>query len=240
MLSRLRTARCAAVARAAVAFLASSMLVGCQSRLAYLDEAPPLPANVDAGSWALLATGDVVRVTVAGHPEMSTVAEGQRVDQEGLLHLPLLGSLRVSGSTLDEARATIAEVAGVFVRAPSVSLSVLSLGARDFYIVGHVDAPGAFRIDRPLSVAQAVSLGGKFLTGANRENVFLLRPTPQGYGVHRFDSTRPSPDWLVPVQPDDVIFVPRGHAGAFSEEVMPYLDGLGRVASVPIAFAALD
>ncbi len=201
----------------------------------------PVPSGLEPDrTWELLGPGDVLRVAVFGHPELSTRADGSRIDPEGNLHLPLTGPVAVAGLRMTEASKTIAAAAGAFVRAPKVDLSVVSWGPRDVYLIGQVDEPGPYALDRSLNVSQALSLGGSLLPGADRENVYLLRPGAEGFHVHRFDATRPSADWLVAVRPDDVLFVPRGSHGSFADEVLPYLQGIGHLTGIPIAFAQLD
>lgn len=198
------------------------------------------PPAVEEATWANLTAGDVVRVRVAGHPELSSAAEGERVDPDGFVYLPHIGSIRIDGMSVSGARDVVRSHAERFVRDPSVTITVLDYGARDVYVVGHIDQPGAYRIDRSLTAVQALALAGKLLPGAARTSIYLMRPGPEGFAVLPFDLTRPSADWMVQVQPDDVIFVPRGRSGVFSEEVLPYLQGLGHLASVPVAFRAFE
>ena len=205
-----------------------------------LDGSPSILASAQPGpSWERLTPGDVLRITVYGHPEMSTGESGERVDPNGILHLPLLDSIVVLGLTVEEVKIAVADAASAFVRDPSVGISVVSFGARDFYVLGHIDGPGPYRIDRPLTASQALSLGGKILPGAARSSIYLLRPGPDGFAYLEFDANEPSEAWLVPVQPNDVIFVPRGRSGHFAEEILPYLQGVGFLSTVPFAFKQL-
>ena len=213
-------------------------LAGCAGTRVPVGPALEVGVEPDLG-WARLVENDLVRVTVYGHPEASTRAEGERVDAAGVLGLPLLGPLEVRDLTVDQVRELVAREAARYIRDPKVGVTVLGWAARDFYLLGNVENPGPYPIDRPLTALQALSYGGQFASGARREEVYLLRRDGDLLRTHRFDATRPGPDGLVAVRPDDILFVARGKSGAFREEVLPYLQGLGFLSAVPLALASI-
>ncbi|MEM7306331.1 MAG: polysaccharide biosynthesis/export family protein [Planctomycetota bacterium] len=220
--------------------LALGLLGGCSSSPAYPDAVvlPEDQPEVD-WSWATLGPHDVVRVVVYGHPEASTAGEGERVDLIGTIALPLIGEVTVGGLKPDEVRAELVELYSKYIEQPRVAVTVLSYGAREFYLLGHVENPGPFTLNRSLTALQALSYGGTFLSGALREEVLLFRRQEDRYDVHKFDASRPGPDGLVSVQAGDLIFVGRSDSGGFREEVLPYLQGAGLLASLPVGFNAL-
>ena len=153
---------------------------------------------------------DVLRVVVRGHDEASSAAEGEPIDAEGELTLPLIGTVRVGGLSLDQARAELARRYSVYIDAPKVALSVVARGTREFYVLGHVERPGPVALSGPLNALQALSFGGSFLMGARRDEVLLIRRAGDRYDVHVFDASKPGRDGLIDVQPGDLIFV-RGY-----------------------------
>ena len=199
---------------------------------------PPLPQPTmpddrlsvghDVGTDAFLVLGpnDLVRVSVYGHPELSTPETGTRVDFEGRLSLPLVGAVEISGLS---SRAAASEIEGRlarYVREPSVALSVVEYTSRRVYVFGDVKAPGPFVLDRPLNALQALGLAGGFTPGADRQNVCLLRTEGQFVEVHVFNVEVPDANALVAVRPDDFLFVRQTGAGAFREQVLPILQGV--------------
>ena len=222
----------------AVALAGLFGLAGCASSS---EEVLPILEVPDAEpdwSWASLGPNDVVRVITWGHPEASTKGEGERVDVQGNITLPMIGPVVVDGRTVDEARELITGELSEFIREPKVAVSVLHYGAREFYLMGQIESPGAYKLDRPLTALQALSYGGNVLRGAVRENIYLLRRSEQGFDVHVFDISRPGPDGLIAVRPNDLLFVARSGHGKFAEEYLPYVQGAGWLAAVPVAFAA--
>ncbi|MBK7643644.1 MAG: polysaccharide export protein [Planctomycetes bacterium] len=182
--------------------------------------------------WDDLSLGpnDIVRVGVYGHPELGTPigtgVQGTRVDNDGNLSLPLVGSVPVGGRSVAQARGLVTEAVAKYVQEPKVDLSVVEYGARRVYIYGEVQKPGAYVLDRPLNVYQGLALGGGFTAHARREQIVLLRGQPEALEVKVIDGDTPNLDGLVALRPDDFVFVRRSGAGRFSDEVLPILTGI--------------
>ena len=178
----------------------------------------------------LLGPGDVLRVSVFGHPELSTPTQapphGTRVDAEGWLSLPLIGPIQVDGESLTQTREAVSVALARFVQDPKVDLSVVEHGARRVYLYGEVTNPGAYVLDRPLNVYQALSLGGGFTRQADREKIVLLRGPAENLEVHVIDGETPEARGLAALRPDDFLFVRRSGAGRFSDEMLPILTGI--------------
>jgi protein involved in polysaccharide export with SLBB domain len=184
-----------------------------------------------ASAPVVLGPGDLVRVGVFGHPELSTPFHGDqpgtRIDPEGQLSLPLAGAVPLQGLTVTAAREAVTAAFARYVKEPRVDLSVVEWSARRFYLYGEVVAPGAYVIDRPLDLLQALTYGKGFTPAARREEVVLLRGRPGSLEVHVFDGETPTEAALVALQPDDFLFVRRSGAGRFSHEALPILQGIG-------------
>ena len=201
--------------------------------------APPLPTataevstigtELDPATFSL-GPNDVVSVSVYGHPELSTPRDGNfvgtRVDPDGTLSLPLIGPVDVAGLDLAEARVRIVEAYAQYVKDPHVDLSVVEWSSRRFYLYGEVEEPGAYALDRPLNVYQALTFGGGFSKAANTAEIVLLRGTPENLEVFVVDGEDPHLSGLVAIHPDDFLFVRKSGAGRFADEVLPILTGI--------------
>ncbi|MBI5433356.1 MAG: polysaccharide export protein [Planctomycetes bacterium] len=214
------------------ALLASVLAAACYST-------PPLPENtaeVATFSRALvwddltLGPNDLVRVGVYGHPELGTplgpAQSGARVDNEGFVSLPLVGAVKIGGKSVQEANVTIRDAVAQYVQDPRVDFSVVEYAARRVYIYGEVNRPGAYVLDRPLNVYQALALGGGFTSHARRDQIVILRGKPEALEVKAIDGEAPNLDGLIALRPDDFLFVRRSGAGKFSDEVLPILSGI--------------
>lgn len=74
--------------------------------------------------------------------------------------------------------------------------------APQFYVYGEVQHPGAYRLEREMTVMQALSVAGGFTQRANDDKVSIKRRDKAGKVV-----TLPSHDLSQTVQPNDVIYV---------------------------------
>lgn len=210
--------------------LAPAGTVACSAPPLPESTAPPEERTVDAafGRGELtLGPGDVVRVGVFGHPELSTLEDGARLDFEGQLSLPLVGFVPLDGLTPREAADELRRRFAAFVKEPDVTLNVVSFESRRFHVLGEVAEPGPYVLDRPMTALEAVALAGGPREGADRENACLLRTRDDEFlEVHLFDVATPGAAGLVHVRPGDLLFLRQTGSGRFREQVLPILQGL--------------
>ena len=122
------------------------------------------------GPYAL-DTGDVVRVTVYGEPE---ITKSYRVDDGGAVALPLVGTVRVRGLTTQLAAASItAALAEGYLREPSVAVEIEQY--RPFFIEGAVKTAGQFPYVYGMSVRAAIATAGGFTDTADRSRAVVYR-----------------------------------------------------------------
>ena len=145
----------------------------------------------------VLGTGDRVRVTVFGEPDLSGEFE---IDATGKVSLPLVGDIRIGGQQLRQAEQTVADrLAQGYLASPRVNIEVLNY--RPFYIIGEVNQPGSYPYVNGMSVLTAVAVAGGYTYRAKQDRVIIMRANdPQR---RRY---RAAPD--TPVLPGDVVEVP--------------------------------
>jgi polysaccharide export outer membrane protein len=216
------------------------LLAACSSPIPDRIEGP-LPAAWTAPVEEYpLGANDVLRINVYDHPELSSPVTdriaGTRIDPSGEVSLPLVGSLHVAGMTVPEARAAITAAFAQYVQEPKVDVSLVEYTSRRFYLYGEIEEPGPYVLDRPMSVYEGLTLGGGLQRGAKRGEVLVLRVIPEGLEVHKIDAERPELAGLMPLHPEDFVFVRRSKVGKFTDEVLPILTGissaLGSIATI--------
>jgi polysaccharide export outer membrane protein len=118
-----------------------------------------------------LDTGDVVRVSVYGEPDMT---RSYQVDDTGALALPLIGPVSVRGKTTQIAAAAItAALAKGYIREPSVAVEIEAY--RPFFIQGAVKNGGQFPYVYGMSVRAAISTAGGYSETADRNKAVVYR-----------------------------------------------------------------
>ncbi len=122
------------------------------------------------GPYAL-DTGDVVRVTVYGEPELT---KEYQVDDGGAISLPLVGAISVRGRTTQTAAAAVtAALASGFLRDPSVAVEIQQY--RPYLIQGAVKTAGQFPYVYGMTARAAISTAGGFSDTADRTRAVVYR-----------------------------------------------------------------
>jgi polysaccharide export outer membrane protein len=147
-----------------------------------------------------LGSGDRLSIVFFGK-HVSDLSGQYEIDGAGLIPMPLVGSLRVQGMTVAEAKSTIkAAYQPDYVKNPRISIQVLNY--RPFYIMGQVESPGSYPYVNGISVLEAVVIAGGFTKRAKESEMQIIRGR---------DATRTkqdaTPDTII--LPGDVIEVPQ-------------------------------
>jgi len=120
-----------------------------------------------------VGSGDVLRVTVFGQPDLSAEVG---VNDKGMLTLPLIGGVDVTGLTTSEISARVADALrkGQYLRNPEVSVEVVQLRSQMVSVLGEVSRPGRYPIPGHMSVLELLATAGG-LTAQADQTVTLLR-----------------------------------------------------------------
>jgi polysaccharide export outer membrane protein len=115
----------------------------------------------------LLGTGDMVRITVFGNPDLTTET---RITQAGTLTFPLLGEVPVGGLAVAAAEKRLASKLedGGFLKQAQVNIVVLQFTSQQISILGDVSKPGRYPLERPSNLVEVLALaGGVNLNGSD-------------------------------------------------------------------------
>ena len=163
-----------------------------------------------AASNYALSPGDIVTIKVFREPDLDTQ---QRIAKEGTINFPLIGILKVTGMSSDQAAAKIAELLDKdYLVRPQVSVSVVTYSKQKFTILGQVASPGSYNIpdEQTLGLLNAIALAGGFTRLAKTSNVTVNRVTNGQAKTIRVDVDKliknGSADRIL-IQPNDVIVV---------------------------------
>lgn len=126
-----------------------------------------LPPGADSVQ-AALRPGDAVLLKVWREKEMSDTL---RVDEDGRLTLPLLGTRDVGGVPADSLRRRLIADYREYLDTPAIELRVL----RRISVLGEVQRPGLYPVDPSYTLTDALALAGGPTPQADRSDVRLLR-----------------------------------------------------------------
>lgn len=156
----------------------STSPVVSKETVAVTGETPDEPSPSDY----LIGPGDILLVYVFGHTEMTlpasgggVISRGSRVDATGIIQLPLVGSVRLAGLSLQQARDRIQKALRRYIKEPSVVVEVVEYRSQPLYLLGQFKLPGTHYMDRPLNMLQGLALGNGLDATANLRGARLLR-----------------------------------------------------------------
>ncbi len=128
----------------------------------------------------VIGPGDLLSVNVMNEPEVTGKVP---VRPDGMITVPLIGDVQASGLTPDKLQASITKKLTDYVKAPSVTVVVEEMNSRQFNVLGKVQHPGAFPLNKPTRVLDALALAGGFNEFAKKDKVYVLRTNASGNTV---------------------------------------------------------
>lgn len=145
-------------------------------------QASPGPAaitlsTISAPSDYHLSTDDQIAVDVFGEDDLRT---GARLNADGAVSLPLLGSVKLAGLTLNQAATRLTELYGRdYLVNPKVNVMLIGYAKRRFTMLGQVNRPGSY--DMPegspsgIDLLEAVAIAGGYTRIAAPERISVKR-----------------------------------------------------------------
>ncbi|MEC5214294.1 polysaccharide export outer membrane protein [Polaromonas sp. CG_9.5] len=123
-----------------------------------------------------IGPSDVIDIVVWNHPELGAATTGYKVNPEGLIQFPLLGTFKIAGLTEIQARDQLTRRLAKFFNDPQINLRVKDYRAGRVYIDGEVRNPGQQAInDIPMTLPEAISRAGGLTLTADGALVEITR-----------------------------------------------------------------
>jgi polysaccharide biosynthesis/export protein len=135
-------------------------------------QGPPAVQAVPTPPGYVIGPDDVLQVLFWREKELSADVT---VRPDGMISLPLLNDLPVSGLTPDQLREKVTEAAKRFVEDPSVTVVVKEIKSRRVFITGQVTHPGPYPLTAPTSVLQLIATAGGLTEFADSKNITIMR-----------------------------------------------------------------
>lgn len=146
------------IAKTTLAFSLTALAFGAWSLQlpvrAQETSAPP-PAN----ELYHIGPGDVLEIRVFNRPQLSR--EAVRVDNLGMVRMPMIeGDIRAACQTESELATAIATLYLKYQNHPHVDVFVKEYSSKPAAVIGAVDKPGQFQLQRRVRLLELVSLAG--------------------------------------------------------------------------------
>jgi protein involved in polysaccharide export with SLBB domain len=140
----------------------------------------------------VLSANDQVAVEVFGEEDLRT---NGRLNPEGNLSVPLLGSIHLAGLTLTQAASKLTELYGRdYLVNPRVNVMLLSYAKRRFSILGQVSRPGNFEMPESspggIDLLEAIAMAGGYTRIAAPERITVRRHNANGDQIFKVNAKR--------------------------------------------------
>jgi len=172
--------------------LAQSMPGTGASQPAAMSSAPATTGGASAPVGYILSPNDQVAVEVFGEDDLRT---NGRLNPEGNLSVPLLGSVHLAGLSLTQAASKLTELYGRdYLVHPRVNVSLLSYAKRRFSILGQVGHPGNFEMPESspggIDLLEAIAMAGGYTRIAAPERITVRRRSASGDQIFKVNAKR--------------------------------------------------
>lgn len=166
----------------------------------------------------VVGPGDVLNITVWGHPELtipqgserSAEEAGNWVHSDGTIFYPYVGKMEVAGLRVGEIRKLITRRLSEYIEDPQVEVTVAAFRSQKVYVTGAVRQPGTFPITNvPMRLLDAVNAAGGVSELANWRDVTLTRDGREYALSLRAINELGNPQHNVLLRDGDVIHVAR-------------------------------
>ncbi len=128
---------------------------------------------VDPNTYRLGAD-DVIGVRVWREPDLS----GQlSIRPDGKITMPLVNEIQAADLTPTQLGTAITAALSKFVNNPQVTVTVLAVRSKRYFISGEVGRPGAYPLATPITVFDALVMAGGFREFAGTKKITIMRGT---------------------------------------------------------------
>lgn len=155
----------------------------------------------------VLGPGDQLNINIYGGSK--NIKQSPFISRNGLISLPDLGPINLTGLTLDQARILLTEKVAQELTGSGIFITLGKLRTITVYILGAAYKPGAYKISSLSTISNALFVSGGVDVMGSVRNIEIKR---KGKVVHRFDLYKfflegdTSND--IRLQQGDAIFVP--------------------------------
>jgi polysaccharide export outer membrane protein len=130
-----------------------------------------------------LGPGDVMDISLYGQPDSGR--PGTSIGPDGRFSYLQAVDVVGTGLTVDQLRAQLESTLMTFIREPRVVIVPVAFNSKKYYIFGNVQGPGAYPLNTPTTVVEAVARAHGFVTGSQQRSSFTFADLSQAFLVRR-------------------------------------------------------
>lgn len=179
-----------------------------------------------------MCPGDRLDIVVAGHEDISTdvgAAGGKYIVRpDGRLSFPLVGELDITGKTVAAFTKELEQRLAEYIINPRVTVNIAQLGTTRVYVLGEVNKPGLYELEKSHKVLDAIGKAQGFTKDAAKKKVFLVHKDHKGEPVKvNLNDILKKGDVSqnYTLQEGDLLYLTSNGRIDFAKDIMPLISG---------------
>ena len=176
--------------------------------------------NPDKNNFALFNTESPYANRM--HNEVSLYLEGNKVDDNGEISMPVIGKVKVAGMTIGEIRDKVQKLVDGYLNNSTVIVKLISF---KITLIGEVSRPGVYNIYKnKITVLQAIGKAGDMTDYGDRTNILVVRTGDTEKKTYKIDLTNINllSSEAYYLMPGDIVYVQPIKAKTFRTNIPTY------------------
>jgi polysaccharide biosynthesis/export protein len=155
----------------------------------------------------ILGPGDLIKITVFNNPDLTL---DTRVSESETVSFPLIGQVKIGGLSTFTAESKIASLLekGGYIKNPQVNIFVTQFQSKLVSVLGRVDKPGRYPIDRTTNLADLLALAGGVLPDGSDLVTVVSGSSKAEYDLQKIVGKTDTLKSVI-ISGGEVVFVPR-------------------------------
>lgn len=188
-----------------------------------------MPKTHAATTEYLLRQGDVLSIKVFGQPDLSFPAPGNpdfiTIRPDGCFAYPFAGEVKAEGLSPQGLAQLIYSLLSKYYVDPGVTVNVIRFSTERVYVLGEVNAPGLYELDKSRNLMDAIGAAKGWTKDAAKTKVFIIHKDQKGEPsrinllelLKRGDIAK-----NIRLQEGDIVYLTENHRISITNDILPW------------------
>lgn len=176
----------------------------------------------------ILHPNDTISIHIFGYSDLSFPSVSNQfpltIRPDGKIAYPFLGEIQASGLSPQAFAQMIYEKLSVYYVNPKVTVNVVHFSTERVYVVGEVNAPGLYELDKSRNLMDAIGAAKGWTKDAAKTKVFIIHKDQQGEPLRvnlmdlfkKGDVTK-----NIRLQEGDIVYLTQNHRIDIASDIFP-------------------
>ncbi|MBP2646366.1 MAG: polysaccharide export protein [Firmicutes bacterium] len=150
------------------------------------------------------------------------------IGPDGYIYFPLVGEVQAEGLSVAELTDRLIEGLSQYIRHPKVTVNLAKLRTTRVYVLGEVQKPGLYELEKDHHLLDAVGIAGSYTKDAAKKKVFVIRKNSTSAPLRvNLLALMQKGDMSqnVLLNEGDVVYLTANNRIDFSRDILPFVTG---------------